>query len=210
MMLMTAPKYILSFTACGVLKHESVRLAQLYLELKDWDAARRQVVSQNLLQSRTSSSLKRLAQELCLRLQTLTEEQMLVLVGGTDQDQKNILWLAICKRHDYISEFMLEVIREKCRGLDFDLTSYDYDSFFNAKSEWHPELDQLSQSTGRKLKQVLFRILREVGITSKNSRITAQRLSPSVIRAIVHDDPDLLYLFPIPDTQVMEIIREYR
>lgn len=207
---MTASKYILSFTACGVLKHESIRLAQLYIELKDWDAVREQAVSQNVLQSRTASSLKRLAQELCLRLQTLSEEQILVLISGTDQEQQNMLWLAICKRHDYIREFMIDVIREKCRGLDYDLTSYDYDSFFNAKSEWHPELDQLSHSTQAKLKQVLFRILREVGITSKGNRINQQVLTPTVIRAIMHDNADLIYLFPIPEAQIAEIIRDYR
>ena len=61
--------YILSFTAASVLRAESVRLACLHAELKDWDAVRERAVADNLLQARKTASAVRVCRELVFRLQ---------------------------------------------------------------------------------------------------------------------------------------------
>jgi hypothetical protein len=76
-------------------------------------------------------------------------------------EQKQLLWLAVCKRYAYIREFSVEVLNEKYLRLDYELTEFDYDVFFSRKADWHIELDKLTDSTRKKLKQVLFRMLRE-------------------------------------------------
>ena len=43
----------MAFTTGGLFHRDSVRLAMLYLELKEWDSVRNKVLSENLLQSRT-------------------------------------------------------------------------------------------------------------------------------------------------------------
>ena len=76
-------------------------------------------------------------------MQRLSDEQLELLVEGNPQEQKKLLWLAICKRYAFIREFASEVVREKFLQLDYLLTEFDYDAFFNRKADWHPELDGL-------------------------------------------------------------------
>ena len=44
---------------------------------------------------------------------------------GTIQEQKQILWFAICKRYAFIREFAIEVLHEKYLRLDYELTEFD-------------------------------------------------------------------------------------
>jgi hypothetical protein len=85
-------------------------------------------------------------------------------VDGSRQEQNQILWLAVCKHYRIIYEFAIEVIREKFLRLDVILSYLDYDVFFNSKAEWRQGLDQLTGTTKKKLRQVLFRILHEAEI----------------------------------------------
>jgi hypothetical protein len=92
-------RYLLSFTGASLSISESVTIAQEYLELKDWDAVESKVKGENLIQARTKSSIQRVYQELAPRLQGLSEEQLELLVDSNIQEQKQILWFAICKRY---------------------------------------------------------------------------------------------------------------
>ena len=56
--------YILSFTAMGVLRPESVLLAEPYARLGNWDAVRSTAVTDNLLQARKAASATRVCREL--------------------------------------------------------------------------------------------------------------------------------------------------
>ena len=134
------------------------------------------VKSENLLQARTQSSVQRIFRELAPRLQHLTEEQLALLVEGNHQEQKQLLWFAICKRYAYIREFAIEVIHEKYLSLDYELTEFDYEAFFNRKADWHAELDRLKETTRKKIKEVLFRMLREAELISEDRMITAASL----------------------------------
>ena len=139
-------------------------VAELYFDLGDWSLVRNNIFENNLLQARTQSSFKRTIHELLQRLQCLTRDQLQILVDGSRQEQNQILWLAVCKHYRIIHEFALEVIREKFLRLDVILSYLDYDVFFNSKAEWRQGLDQLTGTTKKKLRQVLFRILHEAEI----------------------------------------------
>ena len=190
-------KYLLSYVGASLSLSKSVSIAEVYLELKDWDAVEKRVKGENLIQARTKSSLKRVYQELSPRLRQLSEEQLTLLVDGSIQEQKYILWYAICKRYDFIREFAVEVIREKFLRFDYALTEYDYDAFYNHKADWHPELDQLAQTTKRKLKTRLFRILFEAGLTTEDNMLIPTLLSKRMIDALSPDRPMSFKIFPM-------------
>ena len=158
---LTPQPYKLSFTAASLYLSESIKIAHTYLETKDWDRTKEVVKKENILQSRTQSSSVRLYRELAQRLQTLSQDQVELFAEGTIQEQKLLLWFAICKRYAFIREFAVEVLHEKYLVLDYELMELDYDSFFNRKADWHPELDEITDKTRNKLKQVLFRMLKE-------------------------------------------------
>ena len=159
--------YILSFTGVSLALSESIKIAEVYLQLRDWDAVEKKVKSENLIQARTKSSTQRVYPELWPRLSLLSTEQLELLVDGNNQEQKQLLWYAICQRYAFIREFATEVIYEKFLSLDYELTDFDYDAFFNRKVDWHEELYEISDSTKRKLKTVIFRMLREAELITK-------------------------------------------
>ncbi len=185
----------MSFTTGSLFHRESVKLAALYLELGDWNAVRDKVISNNLLQTRTLNTLKRVCREVISRLKTLSIEELDFLVEANPQEQGYLLWLATCRRYRFIADFAIEVLRERYITLKTDVNHEDFDSFFNRKSEWHAELDAIQPTTRNKLRQVLFRILREAGLLASNNIINAAILSPELLNAISHNNRrDVLFL----------------
>jgi hypothetical protein len=195
-------KYSLSFTTGSLFHRESVKLATLYLDLGDWDFVRDQVIAENLLQTRTLNTLKRVCREIVSRLKTLSVREMDFLVEAHHQEQAYLLWLAVCRRYRFIADFAVEVLRERYITLKTDLTHEDFDSFFNRKSEWHSELDEISPATRSKLRQVLFKILRDADLLTANNRINAALLSPRLLE-VIHQGSgrDVLY-FPVFESDV--------
>ncbi|MDR0881100.1 MAG: DUF1819 family protein [Candidatus Adiutrix sp.] len=168
---MNNDRYSLSFTTGGLFHRESVKLAELYLPLGDWDGLRNAAISRNILQSRTLSTLKRVFSEVVSRLKTFSPEELHFLVTAGPQDQGYLLWLAVCRRYTFIGEFAVEVVRERYLTLKADLCYDDFDSFFHKKSERHSGLDKITPATRAKLRQVLFKMLREADILSARNLI---------------------------------------
>ena len=189
--------YILSFTAASVLRAESVRLVRLHSELKDWDAVRATAVADNLLQARKTASAVRVCRELVFRLQGLSPAELTLLREGTGPEQDQLLWIAICRRYRLVAEFALEVLRERFITLGAPLTLTDFDTFYNRKADWASELENLAPVTRKKLRQVLFRMLRETGLISDNGSIQPALLGERLCRVVGQTRPaDLLY-FPV-------------
>ncbi|MCP4608993.1 MAG: DUF1819 family protein [Planctomycetes bacterium] len=199
---MKTDRYKLSFTSAGLSISGSIKIAETYLQFKDWDAVKEKVKTENLLQARTQSSGQRTFHELAPRLQQLTIEQMNLLVKSNHQEQKRILWFAVCSLYAYIREFAIEVIYEKYQSLDYELTEFDYDAFFNRKADWHQELDRLQESTKTKIKTVLFRMLREAGLISKDHVIIPTVLSGRMIELLAPASPASLHIFPMSMTDM--------
>lgn len=195
-------RYIMSFSTGSLFHRESVILAELYLDLGDWHSVRDKVISENVLQARTLKTLRLVCGEILSRLRTMNPSELEFLVAGSRQEQSYLLWLAVCRRYQFIADFAVEVLRERFITLKHDLTLDDYDSFFNRKSEWHMELDAITQSTRGKLRQVLFRMLRETDFLTTSNLIHAAILGPKLLELIrQHDRRELMY-FPLFESDV--------
>ena len=194
---MSTNRYKLSYTGVSLAVSESVAVSEAYLQLKDWDKVREKVWDENLLKARTKSSIQRVYQEIWPRLNQLSDEQLELLVEGNLQEQKHLLWYAICKRYAFIREFAIEVLHEKFLRLDYTLTEFDYRAFYNRKADWHQELDQIKETTQVKMRTRLFWMLQETGIISEDNVIIPVKLSGRVIDVLAADAPDDLCIFPI-------------
>ncbi len=199
---MSNDTYSMSFTTGGLLHRESVDLATLYLDLADWKSLRDKVVAGNLLQTRTRSTLKRICQEVISRIRTLGPDELQFLVAANHQEQAYLLWLATCRQYKFIADFAVEVLRERYITLKNDLTNEDFNSFLNRKSEWHKELDRITPATRSKLRQVLFKILREADLLTANNRINAALLSPRLFKLILRGNRQDILLFPVFESEV--------
>lgn len=187
----------MAFTTGGLFYRESVALAMLFLELNDWESVREQVLSENLLQSRTLNTSKRQCREIISRLKTLDPMELDLLISGSTQEQKYLLWLAVCRQYRFIAEFAEEVIRERYISLKHDLQYEEFDFFFDKKSEWHPELEEIKPTTRNKLRQVLFKILREAELLTVSNTINASMLSQRLLSALSRQRRKDVFVFPV-------------
>lgn len=189
-------KYSMAFTTGSLLHPETIKVVDLYVDLHDWKAVSQAAFENNVLQYRTEGALKRTLSEIISRLKLLNSESIDLLFKGTVQDQLQVLWFAVCLRYPFIKEFASEVLFDKYKMLQLEVTQLDYDAFFNEKLNWHEELETITDATRYKLKQILFKMLREAEIIDKNNFITTVLITPQVREIIERYDREYLRIFP--------------
>ncbi|PJE79240.1 hypothetical protein CI610_01787 [invertebrate metagenome] len=194
--------YKLSFTVGSLLHKESVTLAEILLVTGSWKEAKKKALSDNLLQARTISSATRTIREIGHRLKTLSTQELQFLVQGTCDEQAHILWIAICRYYRLIREFASEVIRDKYLSMSYNLEDEDFNFFFNRKAELHDEIESTHQVTRDKLKQVLFRMLREAQLLSRDNNIIPALLSSNIQKWIADHNPKEFLVFPIIESSL--------
>lgn len=146
--------------------------------------------------------------ELKLRMQTLTDRQIEVLAEGSPEEEKQITHLALCKSYGIYYDFVAEVLVDKLQVYDHTITDLDYNSFISRKKMDHTELENLADTTQKKVKQVIFRMLQQVGLIDSNSNATIlyQNLTTRTETAIVKDDPKWLACFLYPEHQIKALL----
>lgn len=200
-------KYNLSFTAGGLLLQESVNVATVFIESYSWEVAQKSIMDNNILKTRTSSTAKRLYYEISLRLKKLPQETIEYLINSTNEDEKKqILWYCICKRYPLISDFSKEVLQKKILSLDYTLSSVDYDRFFNQKAQWHCELEKISTKTSKKIKQVLFKMLKEVGYLTETGELIPKDIHSYVLDLVLKDEKNFQNIFLIPPLYLHKVM----
>jgi len=195
-------RYRLSFTTGGLFLQEAPVIVERYLALRNWSQTRDQVRNDNLLQVRTAAAALRISKELISRLELLESDELEELVNGNARDRGYLLWVAACRRYAIIHDFAIEVLRERYLLMRRQLSFGDYDAFYNAKALWHTELDEIAQSTQHKLRQNLFRMLRDAGLISDQQHIQAAMLSPRLAQLLARRGRDDLLVFPATDNEI--------
>ena len=181
---------------------EAPVIVERYLALRNWSQTRDQVRNDNLLQVRTAAAALRISKELISRLELLESDELEELVNGNARDRGYLLWVAACRRYAIIHDFAIEVLREHYLLMRRQLSFGDYDAFYNAKALWHAELDEIAKSTQYKLRQNLFRMLRDAGLISDQQHIQAAMLSPRLAQLLARRGRDDLLVFPATDNEI--------
>ncbi|UZE85846.1 DUF1819 family protein [Pseudomonas viciae] len=194
--------YRLSFTTGGLFLQEAPLVVERYLALRDWKQTREQVRGENLLQVRTATAATRISKELIARLELLDPEELEFLVDGSLREQGYLLWAATCRRYAFIRDFACEVLREHYLLMRRQLTTSDYEAFCNAKALWHAELDELASSTHSKLRQNLFRMLRDADLVSAQHQIQPALISPALAHLLARHGNEQLLIFPATDHEI--------
>lgn len=198
--------YALSFSAGGLLYHESVSVAESYIKFQDWSKAITYVRDENLLQSRVEATTTRKVREIGSRLKELTQDQLDLLCNGSRLEQNYLLWLACCKRYQLIRDFAMEVLHSKFLSLDLVITTSDIERFFDAKSVWHSEIEELAETTRQKLITVIMRMLREAGMVSNEGLIQPRMVSPELVRVIGSESWEQFKWFPVAESDVKRLL----
>tara|TARA_R110000787_G_scaffold136062_6_gene248463 strand:- start:6242 stop:6826 length:585 start_codon:yes stop_codon:yes gene_type:complete len=187
----------MSFTTGGLFLNESVKVAQLHRDGEPWRDTAKRALDRGTTALPKSVSNSRSLREITNRLRTLTEQERRFLCEHADRtDQQALLWLATCRAYRFVGEFAEDVIRDRYLAYQMDLPLSAFDIAFDNKAEWDEGIANLSASTRRKLRQILFRIMREAGILSQDHRIQASILSTRLKQMINDNNSNELAYFP--------------
>ncbi|SMY01787.1 DUF1819 family protein [Brevibacterium aurantiacum] len=192
----TEDRYALSFTTGGLLAREAAVLAPIYAELSDWTGVRDAAVKENLLQTRTHSTLVRRVRETVNRLSVLSDCELELLADLTASERGYLMWAAACRRYELIGEFAEEVLRERFLTLAGAISYGDYDSFYRAKAMWHDELDAVTDLSYKKLRQVLFKMTVEAGLLTSKGVIEPVFFSARLADCLTERAPSDIRFFP--------------
>lgn len=191
-----ASHYALSFTTGGLLEREAAVLAPVYVEDRDWVKTRDRAVDENLLQTRTRRTGVRLVRETVKRLSALSDPEVDIVAEITASERGHLMWAAACRRYDLIGEFAEEVLRERFLTLTGTVSYEDFDSFYRAKAMWHDELDEVTDLSYKKLRQVLFKMMVEAGMLNTKGAIEPALLSARVAQCLTERTPSDIRFFP--------------
>lgn len=196
-MMSAVPKYRMSFSVGGLMLNESLAIAQGYQPGESWASARERLLTQGASSLPKLASQTRALREVYDRIGRLSDTERQYLSDDADRaEQQAMMWLAICRTYRFVYEFAVEVINERYQSWRLDLGLEVFDRFLAEKTECDPSLAELSSSTCAKLRQVLFRILRESGLRSVEGRIQPIWLSGRMKRLIEENNPADLLIFP--------------
>ena len=170
----------LSFVSIALGFNECEELISHYFLARNWNKVAEEVYSQNLLKKNAASSTKRIFRELRQRLETLDSSTLDRFMEASFEDKKLILLLSIFKCYSFVFDFARVTLCDKLIVFDFKVTPEDFNSFWNTMSVEHPELDKMTVTTRKKVRQVMLRIFVEAGLLldTKNPIITPRPLSP--------------------------------
>lgn len=180
---------------------ESKVIAKAYTSSNDWNETKDLVIRENLLQARVISSAQRMLGEVIPRLRLLSEKELSLFRTSADQDQRHLLWLAICRRHAFISDFYVQVVHERYLSLKEKVGIDEFNLFWEQKAVDHPEVDRISDLTKIKLRSVLFKMMREAGLITKDNSINTVMLSPLVQNMILMNNPNEMRWFTTIDNK---------
>lgn len=195
--MMTAKqRYALSFTSGSLLTREALIAAPIYLRERDWATTRARIKDENLLQTRVARSNTRLLGALIPRLQVLTDAELQIVADGTSTERGHLMWAAGCRQYDLIGEFAEEVLRERFLTLAGKVTYEEFDSFYRSKAIWHDELDAITDTSYKKVRQVAFKMMVDAGLLTRQGLIEPTSLSARVASCLSHRTPSDVRFFP--------------
>jgi hypothetical protein len=200
--LVSKKKYRFSFTAASLMLADLVSYANLMV----LDGLKLDQLKPEMMNRERAKTNNREFAELYLRIKTLSEKELNLLVTGSFDDQKLICLIAFGRAYQFFRDFMYEVVQEKVTLFDFKITDRDYNSFISRKSIDHEELDQLAETTKAKIKQVVLKVLHQAGLIDniKDRNILIPIVDWKLEQVICETDPNDLKLLLYTEQKILK------
>ena len=142
--------------------YEMRTTAKLMREGFEDDEVIERIVEDNLFQYPTEKSIKQMAKTCITRLRAMQDEDLIEIVAsGVSETSKQVCMYAMMKQYRLVWDFMVTVIGEKYRMQDFSFGQMDVNVFFMQLQEQDDYVAGWSDSTIKKMRQVLIRVLVE-------------------------------------------------
>ena len=145
------------------------------------------VKQDNLFQFPTERMVASISNTCLRRLESLNSSELVqALADGAQEEAKLINLYSMMRDNRIVWDFMILVIGEKYRTQDYELTQSDLNTFILHLQEQNDQVAAWSDSTVRKIKQVLKRCLLECGYleSAKSTRLATVLPCATLIAAI--------------------------
>ena len=120
------------------------------------------IVEDNLFQYPTEKSIRRMAKACIVRLKGICDIDLVEAVASqSSETAKQICLYAMMKQYRLVWDFMITVIGEKYRMQNFSFSQMDVNVFFMQLQEQDDYVAGWSESTMKKSRQILIRVLAE-------------------------------------------------
>ena len=154
--------YIASLTREPFLFFEMRTTAKLLEDGLSEEEVVDQICEDNLFQYPTEKSIRKMAGACVKRLKGMNDDTLITAIATQPTDvAKQICLYALMKQSRLVWEFMLTVVGEKYRLRDTSFGKIDLNSFFMRLQEQDDAVAGWSDSTIKKLKQIIARVLVE-------------------------------------------------
>lgn len=160
----------------SLLVREARVIAGLLLSKAD-DAEWKQVIhTENRLQKRSPATAKRQASALRKRLERLDEPFWRALRDGDDELATQVAFVAALERNLLLVEFVETVLKDAFILRAEKLAQYQWMDFLEDRAHRDPTIAGWTESSKKKMGQVVFRILAEVGLLQSTRSLRLQNI----------------------------------
>ena len=144
-----------------------------------------QIVTGNLFQYPTKKTVRQMARTCLHRLRGMEDMELICAIASQSADvAKQICLYAMMKQYRIVWDFMITVIGEKYRQQDFSFSQMDINVFLMRLQEQDDCVASWSDSTVKKIHQVMMRMLVE---NEYLDGIKAQKLNPVWLNPVLEN-----------------------
>ena len=164
----------------SLMVRESRIIADLLLQQATAEQWQQAIQLENVLQKRTAASAQRNATAIRKRLERLEPDFWKALRDGDDELATQVAFCGALERNLLLVEFMESVLRDAYTSQAEQLDSYVWLDFLEERSQRDPDIADWKESSKKKMGQVVFRMLAEVGYLKSTRKLELQRV---IVRA---------------------------
>lgn len=160
----------------SLLVREARIIADLLLSKADDAEWKRVIQIENRLQKRSPATAKRQARALRKRLECLDAPFWRALRDGDDELATQVAFVAALERNLLLMEFVETVVRDAFVIHAEKLAHYQWLDFLEDRVHRDPAIEDWKEASKKKMGQVVFRILAEVGLLQSTRSLKLQHM----------------------------------
>ena len=169
-----------------------VRESRIVADLLLQDASPEQwhevIQQQNRLQKRAPASAKRVAQAIRKRLERLDAPFWRAIRDGDDELATQVVFCSVLERNLLLVEFIETVLKDAFVTRAGVLEPYHWNEFLDERSHRDSTITTWTESSRKKMAQVVYRMLTEVGLLKSTRNMKLQKLMiRSEVRVLLDD-----------------------
>ena len=167
---------------------ESRIVADLLLQNASPEQWHEVIQQQNRLQKRAPASAKRVAQAIRTRLERLDAPFWRAIRDGDDELATQVVFCSALERNLLLVEFIETVLKDAFVTRAGVLESYHWNEFLDERSHRDSAITTWTESSRKKMAQVVYRMLTEVGLLKSTRNMKLQNLMiRSEVRVLLDD-----------------------